>query len=161
MRLFAVVAVADNGVIGKDGGMPWHLPADLAHFKRVTLGKPVIMGRRTWESIGRPLPGRRNVVVSSSLRPEGVLHAGSLDEALALPEVREAEEVAIIGGATLYEQALPRCEELVLTRIHASPPGDTFFSFDPAEWRLVSREERPADEKNAHALSFERWVRRR
>jgi dihydrofolate reductase len=161
MRLVAVVAVADNGVIGKDGGMPWHLPADLAHFKRATLGKPVIMGRRTWESIGKALPGRVNVVVSTTLQPEGALRAGSLDEALALPEVREAQEVMIIGGATLYEQALHRCDEVVLTRIHAAPEGDTFFHFDPTGWELASREERAPDEKNAHPLSFERWVRRR
>lgn len=159
-RLVAVVAVAENGVIGHEGKLPWRLPADLAHFKRVTMGKPILMGSRTWRSIGRPLPGRTNVVISRRERPEGALVAPSLDEALALPEVREAEEVMIVGGAQLYEAALPRCEEIRLTRVHASPPGDTFFFFDESGWERVEAEERPPDERNPHALTFERWLRR-
>lgn len=161
MRLVAVVAVADNGVIGNAGTLPWHLPADLAHFKRVTMGKPILMGARTWRSIGRPLPGRTNVVISRRERPEGALRADSLDEALALPEVRDAEEVMIVGGAKVYEAALSRCEEIRLTRVHASPEGDTFFTFDASEWERVEAEDRPADEKNPIPLTFERWLRRR
>lgn len=161
MKLVAIVAVADNGVIGRAGSLPWHLPADLAHFKRVTMGKPVLMGARTWRSIGRLLPGRTNVVISRTERPEGALHARSLEEALALPEVRGAEEVMIIGGGRLYEAALPLCDELWITRVHATPEGDTFFTFDPAAWERVEANDRPADEKNPIPLTFERWLRRR
>lgn len=160
MRLVAVVAAADNGVIGRAGKLPWHLPADLAHFKRITMGRPILMGARTWRSIGRPLPGRTNVVISRSERPAGALRADSLDEALALPEVRGAEEVMIVGGAKVYEAALPRCEELRLTRVHASPEGDTFFRFDEAAWERVEAEDRAPDEKNPLPLTFERWIRR-
>lgn len=160
MRLVAVVAAGENGVIGRGGKLPWHLPADLAHFKRVTMGKPVVMGRRTWESIGRPLPGRINVVISRTLAPEGALWAPSLEEALALPPLRDAGEVMIIGGGRLYEEALPRCEEVLLTRVHASPEGDAFFRFDPSGWLRVEAEARGADEANPFPLTFERWIRR-
>lgn len=159
MKITAIVAAADNGAIGVEGRLPWRLPADLARFKRLTLGKPVIMGRRTWESIGRPLPGRLNVVVGSMPTPEGCESARGLDEALALPEVASADEVMIIGGARLYEEALPRCDELQLTRVHDSFAGDAFFSFDPEGWTLASREEHPADEKNPHPMTFEVWRR--
>jgi len=159
MRLVAVVAVADNGVIGKDGKLPWHLPADLAHFRRVTMGKPILMGARTWRSIGRPLPGRTTVVLSRTGKPDGVLHADSLDAALRLPEVRDAEEVMIVGGAKVYETALPRCEEIWITRVHASPDGDAFFHFDPTGWERISTEDHPADEKNPHAFTIEHWRR--
>lgn len=159
MKLTAVVAAAENGAIGIEGRLPWRLPADLAHFKRLTLGKPVVMGRRTWESIGRPLPGRLNVVVGSMPTPEGCVSARSLDEALAIPEVAAAPEVVIIGGARLYAEALPRCDELRLTRVHGAFEGDAFFSFDSAGWELVEREPRPADEKNPHAMTFETWRR--
>lgn len=159
MKLVAVVAVADNGVIGKDGTLPWHLPYDLAHFRRVTKGKPIVMGARTWRSIGRPLPGRTTVVLSRTERPEGVLHADSLEAALQLPEVRSAEEVMIVGGAKVYESALPRCEEIWITRVHASPEGDAFFHFDPTGWEKVHAEDHPADEKNPHPFTIERWKR--
>lgn len=159
MKLTAIVAAAENGAIGIEGRLPWRLPADLARFKRLTLGKPVIMGRRTWESIGKPLPGRLNVVVGGMPEPEGCRAARSLDEALALPEVAGADEVAIIGGARLYEEALPRCHELELTRVHGSFEGDAFFPFDPAGWVLVASEDLPADEKNPYAMTFETWRR--
>jgi len=161
MKLTAIVAAAENGAIGIEGRLPWRLPADLAWFKRVTLGKPVIMGRRTWESIGKPLPGRLNVVVGRMPTPEGCAAARSLDEALSLPDVAAAPEVMIIGGARLFDEALPRCDELRLTRVHGTFTGDAFFSFDPTGWELVSREEHPADEKNPHAMTFETWRRPR
>lgn len=163
MKLTAIVAAAENDVIGREGQLPWHLPADLAHFKQRTMGRPVVMGRRTWESIGRPLPGRLNVVLShrADFAPEGAVVARSLDEALALPEVAGAEEVMIIGGARLFEEALPRCDELELTRVHATFEGDTFFHFDPAEWRLDSSEQLVPDEKNPWPITFETWVRHR
>lgn len=160
MKLVAVVAVADNGVIGREGKLPWHLPADLAHFRRVTMGKPIVMGSRTWRSIGRPLPGRTSIVLSRTERPQGALHADSLDAALRLPEVRDAEEVMIVGGAKVYESALPRCEEIWITRVHASPEGDAFFEFDPTGWERVSAEPRPADEKNPIPITIEHWRRK-
>lgn len=163
MKLTAIVAAAENGVIGREGRLPWHLPADLRHFKVRTMGRPVIMGRRTWESIGRPLPGRLNVVLSRQpgFAAEGAVVARSLDEALSLPGVREAEEAMVIGGARLFEEALPRCDEIELTRVHAEVEGDTFFRFDEREWILDASEALTPDEKNPFPITFETWVRRR
>lgn len=161
MKLIAVVAAGENGVIGRAGALPWHLPADLGHFKALTVGKPVVMGRKTFESIGRPLPNRVNVVVTrSGVAPQGCLAARSVDDALALPEVASAPEVMVIGGEQLFAEMLPRCDVLELTRVHASPAGDAFFRFDRAGWELVRSEDRAADEKNAHAMTFETWRRR-
>lgn len=166
-RLVLVAAVAENGVIGRDGGMPWHLPGDLRHFKRTTLGKPVIMGRRTFDSIGRkPLPGRTNLVVSRDLGERlgeakgwGVHSASSFDLALALAEhearFSKAEEIAVIGGATLYAEALPLAERLYLTEIHASPDGDVHFpAFDRAEWKEISRDGPHREAGDSFAYSF-------
>ena len=150
-----VVAATDAGVIGRDNAMPWHLPADLAHFKEVTMAKPIVMGRRTYESIGRALPGRLNVVVTRDLRwsAPGVVVAHSFDEALAA--CGDAPEAMVIGGAQLYAAALPRATRVHLTRIHAALDGDTFFpTLPPAEWREVAREARAPDARNAHAMSF-------
>ena len=154
MKLSAVVAASDNDVIGRGNALPWHLPADLAHFKRITLGKPVLMGRRTFEAIGRPLPGRRNLVLSrGDFSADGVETVASLDEAIA--RVAGAPELAIIGGGTLYEQSLPRLDVMHLTRVHCTIEGDTFLPrLDPGQWREVAREFRPADERNSHAMSF-------
>lgn len=156
MLLTAVVAATDNNVIGRDNGMPWHLPADLQHFKAVTLGKPVLMGRRTFEAIGRPLPGRRNLVLS---RDPGFTAAGiesfvTLDAALAA--AGEVEELMVIGGQAVYELALPRVRRIHLTRLHMQVPGDAYFPDLPAtQWRELSRSERrPADERNACEMSF-------
>jgi len=135
-----VAAMGRNRVIGLDGGMPWHLPADLKHFKRVTLGHPVIMGRKTFESIGRPLPGRRNVIVSRSLAnpPDGCLLARSLDEALADCSGARA---MVIGGGELYRAALPLAGGMELTLIDANPEGDTRFPrWVRADWRLAACE---------------------
>lgn len=154
MLLTAVVAVADNGVIGREGGLPWHLPADLKHFKAMTMGRPVLMGRRTFESIGKALPGRRNLVVTRRpLAVPGVEAVGSIDEALAL--VADAPEVAIIGGAQIWRDTLPRIGRIHLTRVHADVDGDTFFpDLDPLHWRETERREQPADERNAYPLTF-------
>lgn len=154
-RVSLLVAAAENGVIGKDGAMPWHLPADLALFKRITMGKPIVMGRRTFEAIGRALPGRRNIVVTRNAEFEapGAENAVSLEAALAIAS--DAEEVMVIGGGEVYRAALPLADRIYLTRIHARIEGDTFFPEpNAAEWREVSRESRAADEKNACALSF-------
>ena len=152
-----VVAVADNGVIGAQGGMPWHLPADLRHFKQVTMGKPILMGRRTWDSIGRPLPGRRNLVLTRDpgWQSEGAERVGSLDQALALAEADAAEELMVIGGAEVYRLAMARAQRIYLTRIHAAPAGDTRFpALDPDTWQEVACREQPADDRNAHDLTF-------
>lgn len=150
-----VVAHARNRVIGRDGGMPWHLPADLRHFKDITIGKPVVMGRRTFESIGRPLPARTNIVVTrdDSYDVDGIVVAHSLDAALAA--AGDVDEVMVIGGAEIFRQALPLARRIHLTLVDADVEGDTYFpALDPAEWHEVGREDRPADARNAHPLNF-------
>ena len=136
--LQAILAVAENGVIGLAGRLPWDHPEDREHFRRTTWGHAVVMGRKTWEEVGAPLPGRTNVVVSSSfVAPPGVLTAGTLDEALELAfQVDEAPFV--IGGARLFEAAMPRVGRVFLTLVPGSPPGDTHFVLDQSEFRQVS-----------------------
>ena len=141
-RVVLVVAVADNGVIGVDGDLPWRLSPDLAHFKRTTLGHVVVMGRKTYESMGRPLPGRTNVVVTRnpSWSADGVLVAGSFDEALAAAATHDGDAM-VIGGGEIYAQALDRADAIVLTEVHLAPEGDARFpSLDPAQWRETARE---------------------
>ena len=154
-RLALVAAVADNGVIGRGGALPWHLPDDLKHFKAVTLGKPVLMGRRTFESIGRPLPGRRNLVLTRdpTWRAEGVTSVYSLAEArLAAGNVAE---IMVIGGAEVYALCWPATTRIELTEIHADIDGDARLdSFNRQAWREIAREDRSADERHAHAFSF-------
>jgi dihydrofolate reductase len=158
-EIVLVAAMARDRVIGRAGGMPWHLPADLKHFKAVTSGHPVVMGRRTYESIGRPLPNRLNIVVSRSAPslPEDVLVASSLDEAI---ERADADRVMVIGGGEIYRQALPRADRLELTLIDAVIPGDTRFpDFSGGGWRLASMQARAADERNPYKLVFCSLVR--
>jgi dihydrofolate reductase len=141
-RVVLVAAVADNGVIGVDGALPWHLPEDFAHFKRTTLGHVVVMGRRTFESMGRPLPRRTNVVVTRQpdWQAEGVVAVDSLDAALAEAE-RQSGDVMVIGGGEIYSQALPLADEQVITEVHLSPQGDAHYpDFDRSEWQEVRRE---------------------
>ena len=150
-----IVATDDHGGIGRDGGLPWHLPADLKRFKALTMGKPIVMGRKTWDSIGRPLPGRRSIVVSRQpgLAIDGVEVFGSLEA--ALQAAAGAPETCVIGGAEIYRQALPRAEVVRLTRVHASVQADTFFPpLDVAEWEEIAREDYPADDRHAYAYSF-------
>jgi dihydrofolate reductase len=154
-RLSLIVARARNGVIGLKGAMPWHLPEDLAHFKRMTMGHPIVMGRRTWQSIGRPLPGRRNVVVTRNRRfaADGCDVADSLDAALTL--CAGADEVFVIGGAELYALALPHAQRIIVTEIGADFDGDTFFPApDPARWRETAREHHPAQGARPFSLDF-------
>ena len=145
-RVVMVAAVADNGVIGADGDIPWRIPEDFAHFKRITLGHTLVMGRATYDSIGRPLPGRTTIVLtrSPSWSAAGVLVAGSLEEALALAADLPGEsDVVIAGGAHVYAEALDRADEQVLTFVHQSPDGDTFYpAFDRSEWVETAREAR-------------------
>jgi dihydrofolate reductase len=154
MRLVAVVAASDNDVIGRGNALPWHQPADLAYFKRVTMGKPILMGRKTWDSIGKPLPGRRNIVLSGSgFAAPGAEVARTLDEACAL--AAGAPELMVIGGAKIFELAMSRMDHVHLTRVHCDVDGDVFLPpLHPAQWREVRREERPADERNVYAMTF-------
>ena len=150
-----VAAMAKNRVIGKDNDMPWHLPADLAHFKKVTLGKPIIMGRKTYESIGRPLPGRQNVVISrnADYKVEGCDTVTSIEAAIEL--VKQHDEVMIIGGGFLYSQVLPLANKLYLTFIDLDVDGDTQFpEFEHLALTEVNRQEYKADDKNAFDLTF-------
>jgi dihydrofolate reductase len=142
MKLTAVVAASDNDVIGRGNALPWHLPADLAHFKRLTLGKPILMGRRTFEAIGRPLPGRRNLVLSrGGFAAPGVEAVSSIEAACAL--VAGEPELVVIGGAQLYQQALPQLRTIHLTRVHCTLDGDAHLpQLPPSQWREAAREER-------------------
>lgn len=152
--LSLIVAIAKDNVIGFQNKMPWHLPAELAYFKRVTMGHPIVMGRKTFDSIGRPLPGRRNIVVTrnADFQRDGIEVAHSLAAAMALCADSDA---FLIGGATLYAEALPHVDKLFITEIDAAPAGDTFFpAIDARQWRETFRERREADEKNLHALEF-------
>jgi dihydrofolate reductase len=150
-----VAAMAKGRVIGKDNKMPWHLPADLAHFKKITLGKPVVMGRKTFESIGRPLPGRRNVIISRE-KNKIIEHAEcvtSLESAFSL--LSEEPEIMIIGGATIYQQALEMADKLYLTYIDLNCEGDAFFpAFDEKRFEIKSQEAHEPDEKNSLAYQF-------
>ena len=139
------VARADNGVIGRDGRLPWRIPEDLRRFKAATMGKPMLMGRRTFESFGSPLPGRRHIVLTRApdWRAEGAEVAHDVDAALAL--AGEAPEVAVIGGAEIYRLLLPLAHRVELTEVHGDIPGDTFVERFGPEWREASREERPGD----------------
>ncbi len=150
-----IAAMAENRVIGRNNALPWHLPEDLKRFKRLTLGHAVIMGRRNYESIARPLPGRRNIVVTRhpDYAAPGCVVVHSLDEALSA--AGDDEEIFVIGGAELYAQFLPRAARLYLTLVHAEVDGDTLFpAFDWNEWRETARERHAADARHAYAYSF-------
>jgi dihydrofolate reductase len=163
-----LVAVAENGAIGKDNRLLWHLPEDLKRFKRLTTGNVVVMGRKTYESIGKPLPNRVNVVVSRNphFRAEGCQVVSSLDEALSWSNAQHpASSVFLIGGAELYRLGLPLCDRIELTEVHAAPEGDAFFEFDReallrSAWQEVSREPHPADERHAYAFDFVTLVKK-
>ena len=158
-----VVAAADNGVIGKDGAMPWHLPADLRRFRRITMGKPVIMGRKTFESIGKPLPGRHNIVLTRDPRwraPGASIVPGLAEAIAAAGDEPLAGELMVIGGAEIYALARPVATRIELTRIHRSPEGDTFFPDpEPAQWKLLAQEDHAAA-ADAPAHSFQTFIRR-
>lgn len=162
-----VVAAADNDVIGRDNALPWDLPEDLKHFKRCTLGRPILMGRLTFQSIGRPLPGRSNIVISrdADFRAEGVRVVNSLDAALELAEqialIDGSGELMVIGGAQIYALALPRASRISLTRVHLAPPGDARLPvIDWREWDEVSRQEHDADGATP-AFTFLEYTRRK
>ena len=160
-RISLIAALARNGVIGIENRLPWRLPEDLAHFKALTLGHPVIMGRKTFESLGRPLPGRTNVVITRNpdYRPDGCLIAASIASALAL--CGDADEAFFIGGAELYAQALPLAERLYLTEVAVDAEGDARFpDFDRDAFREISRESRRGEKGDALAFDFVVYERR-
>ncbi len=156
MEIVIVAALDEGSVIGEGGGLPWHLPADLRHFKRVTRGKPVVMGRRTFESLEEPLGERLNVVMSRSAGEiEGCVVARDLEEALEAGRRAGAEELMIMGGAGIYELFLPLTDRMILTVVHDLHEGDTYFpDFESDDWEIESLEYREADEKNESAMSF-------
>lgn len=161
-----IVAAADNDVIGRNNALPWDLPEDLAHFKRTTMGKPILMGRRTFESIGRPLPGRSNIVISRDpgFGAEGVRVVDSLDAALDLAEsialIDGSEELMVIGGAQIYELALPRAQRLYVTRVHVAPAGDAYLPvIDWSEWVEVASETH-APQGERPGFAFYEYARR-
>jgi dihydrofolate reductase len=159
-RIVFVVAVAENGVIGRGGELPWRLPSDLKRFRQLTLGKPVIMGRKTYQSIGRPLEGRDNIVLSGRREDyPGVFVAASIQKALALAArlaaTRGAEEIAVIGGAEVFAASLPFAERIYLTLVHAQPAGERRLSpFRPDAWREVAREPMPQTGEDEFAADF-------
>lgn len=155
MKVALVAAVATNGVIGRGGALPWHLPDDLKHFKAVTIGKPILMGRRTFASIGRALPGRRNLVLTHAERAPvaGVELVRSLDE--AIERCKDTDELCVIGGAEIYRLALPRADRIYLTRVHADIDGDVLFpQMDLSAWHELERSEHPPDARHEYAMSF-------
>lgn len=159
-RISLIAAVARNGVIGRDGTIPWRIPGDLPRFRRLTMGHPVIMGRRTWESLGRPLPGRRNIVVSraTGIAAQGAEVAPSLQAALA--SCRDAAEVFLIGGTGIYREGLPLADRLLLTEIDADIEGDAYFpEFARTQWREVEREPHPASDAFPHRYAYVTYER--
>lgn len=162
MIISLIVAMDEAGGIGLQGGLPWRLPDDLKRFKQLTMGHPLIVGRKTWESIGRPLPGRKMIVVTRNpgYLPEGSLRAASLEEALSIARQGGEEEAFIAGGGQLYTHSLPLAERIYLTRVHTTLPADTFFpDFEPALWQVTSQEAHPADEKNPIPFTWQVWER--
>jgi dihydrofolate reductase len=159
--LSLIVAMDNNRLIGSNNGLPWNLPADLQHFKAITMGKPIVMGRKTWQSLGRPLPGRKNIVITrdSDFQADGAEIVYSLDEALQMAS--DSEEVMIIGGANLYEQALEQVDRLYLTRVDGEFDGDSWFpEIAEQQWELLQAEKHQPDERNPHPYRFETWCRK-
>lgn len=162
MRLVIHAAVAENGIIGTDGGLPWRLSSDLKRFKAGTMGRPIIMGRKTFEGIGKPLPGRLNIVVTRDREwsHEGVEAVGSLQDAITLATVRGrcmagVEEIAVIGGGEIYAQAMPIADRLCITHVLAEPAGDTKFpAINPAVWTATDCEDVPGGERDSHATRY-------
>lgn len=167
VRIAFIVAAAENGIIGRDGQLPWRLPSDLRYFRKLTMGKPVLMGRKTYLSIGKPLDGRDNIVLTrrGDFSAPGIHIAASTDDAIAkavsCAKARGVDEIQVIGGAEVYRTLLPFADRLYLTRVSASPEGDATFVFDAHEWTEVAREQMVRTEKDAHDAVFITLDRRR
>lgn len=162
MILSSIVAADENNAIGKDNQLPWHLPNDLRFFKKTTLGKPVLMGRKTYESMGRPLPGRLNIVISQQKElelPEGVLQFATIEAGVQRMEEEQTEEGFIIGGGKIFEQTMDLIDRLYITRVHTSiADATTFFpDIDHTHWKLIWQERHETDEKHAFAFTFQQY----
>ena len=162
MIISLVVAAASNNAIGLAGKIPWHLPNDLKHFKNVTWGLPIVMGRKTFESIGKALPGRKNIVISRQpgWKADGVIGVKNIEDALFVVKEADAKEVMVIGGGEIYKTVFDKAGRIYMTRVEAEPEADTFFPvLNPKEWLLISQKNHEADEKNAYNYSFQVWER--
>ncbi len=162
MLISLIVAAASNNAIGKDGKLPWHLPNDMKHFKNVTWGMPVIMGRKTFESLGKALPGRKNIVITRQQhwQQDGAVAVKSMDDALFVANATDANEVMVIGGGEIYKAMFDKAKRIYLTRVEAEPEADTFFPvIQPQQWKLISQKNYEADEKNDFNYSFQLWER--
>ena len=161
MIISLIAALDKNYLIGSNNGMPWHLPADFKHFKEVTLGKPVIMGRKTFESIGRPLPGRKNIVVSrNKFTADGILSADSVEAAFQL--AGNVDEVMIIGGANFYKQLIEKADRMYLTHVNAECEGDAWFpKFDLSKWNMINQQQVSADDKNNYDFTIVQYERKK
>jgi dihydrofolate reductase len=162
MTISLIVAAATNHVIGLGGVMPWHLPNDLRHFKNITWGLPIIMGRKTYESLGKPLSGRKNIVITRQpgWQASGTVVVRSVEDALFVAHQADANEVMVIGGGEIYRAFFDRAQRIYLTRVEAEPDGDVFFpKLDPGQWQLASQRNHEADARNAFNHSFQVWER--
>ncbi|RYY56995.1 MAG: dihydrofolate reductase [Chitinophagaceae bacterium] len=162
MFVSMVVAAAKNNVIGKDNQLVWNLPNDMKFFKNITWGMPVLMGRKTYEALGKPLPGRKNFVLTRNKgwQVDGAVTVSSLGDARLLVQEMDVKEIMIIGGGEIYKMLLPDTNRVYLTRVDASPEGDAWFpELNPAEWKLTSRDDHEADAKHAYSYSFQVWDR--
>ncbi len=160
MIISLIAAMDKNRLIGIKNGLPWHLPADFKHFKEVTMGRPVVMGRKTFESIGKPLPGRKNIIVSrSGFLADGIVVVDSIDA--ALKEVADADEIMIIGGASFYEQMIDKADRMYLTHVEAECEGDAWFpEFSLSDWEIVAEKKHSADEKNNYDFRIVEYMRK-
>ena len=156
------MAAANNNGIGKEGKLPWHLPADMKHFKNITWGLPVVMGRKTFESIGKVLPGRKNIVITrqTGWEAEGVVVVKKIEDALIVAAETDAKEVMVVGGGEIYKLIFEKARRIYLTRVDADTEADTFFpAIEPGQWQMVSQQNHEADAKNAYNYSFQVWER--
>jgi dihydrofolate reductase len=162
MIISLIVAAAKNNVIGKDNKLPWCLPNDMKYFKNVTWGMPVVMGRKTFEALGKPLKGRKNIVITrkQDWNVEGTIRVESLEDAMFLVQQMDVKEMMVIGGGEVFRLAFERTKRIYITRVDAEPEGDAYFpEIDPAVWKLVSRKDHNADEHHQFAYSFQVWER--
>lgn len=161
MIISLIAAMDNNRLIGSDNSLPWHLPADLAHFKNITMSKPILMGRKTYESIGRPLPGRTNIVLtrSSDVQIEGVTVVNSIEDAVLV--VSDVEELMVIGGGSIYELLLPKADRMYISYVEGEFEGDAWFpEFDEGEWEIIDDKIQVPDEKNSYACRFVTYTKK-
>jgi dihydrofolate reductase len=162
LTLSIIVAASENNVIGVNNHLPWHLPVDMKYFKDTTMGKPIVMGRKSFEELGRVLPGRPNIMITRQpeYAAEGLYVVPSLEAGIEKAKTFGTEEIFITGGGEIFKIALPIIDRLYLTRVHAEVSGDTYFpEFDPTGWKLVKNDRHEKDEKHAYALTFQVWER--